>query len=187
MHEQAEKLQHAGNGVAVDGAAAAAKAEADAYRNGEDRPLGGYVLVMAVFAALVAGAAGLARLKHRRLPDDVGVWDVLLIAAGTHKLSRTISKNSVTAPLRAPFTRYEGKGGPSEVMEGVRAASGVRHSIGELITCPFCLDVWIATGFAIGLVFAPRVTRLVAATFTALTGSDFLHLAYARAQQAAEG
>ncbi|HXV91794.1 MAG TPA: DUF1360 domain-containing protein, partial [Pseudonocardia sp.] len=100
---------------------------------------------------------------------------------------RTLSKNAVTSPLRAPFTRYSGKGGPAEVMEEVRAASGVRHSIGELLSCPFCLDVWIATGFAIGLVFAPRFTRLVAGTFTALTGADFLHLAYARAQQAAEG
>jgi hypothetical protein len=30
------------------------------------------------------------------------------------------------------------------------------------------------------------VTRLVAATLTALTGADFLQLAYARAQKAAE-
>jgi hypothetical protein len=70
-------------------------------------------------------------------------------------------------------------------MEEVRTASTLRHSIGELLTCPFCLDMWVATGFAIGLVFAPRLTRFVAATFTALTGADFLQLAYARAQQSA--
>jgi hypothetical protein len=186
MHDQAETRQHTGNGVATDGLAARAHAQADAYRSGEDRPLRGYVLVMTVFAAVVAGAAGLARIRGRRLPDGVGPWDVALITAGTHKLSRTISKDSVTAPLRAPFTRYEGRGGPAEVMEGVRAASGLRHSIGELVSCPFCLDVWIATGFAIGLVFAPRATRLVAACLTAVAGSDFLQLAYARAQQAAE-
>ena len=92
-------------------------------------------------------------------------------------------------------------------MEDVRDTSSLRHSIGELITCPFCLDVWIATSFAIGFVFAPRVTRLVAATFTALTGglvlapkltrlaattltatavSDFLQMAYDMAKHAAE-
>ena len=65
----------------------------------------------------------------------------------------------------------------------MRSTSGLRHSIGELITCPFCLDVWIATGFTLGLVFAPRVTRLVATAFTAVTGADFLHLLYAKAQQ----
>jgi hypothetical protein len=68
-------------------------------------------------------------------------------------------------------------------MEEVRSTNGSRHSIAELITCPFCLDVWVATGFTFGLVFAPRLTRLVAGTFTALTGADFLHLAYAAAQE----
>jgi hypothetical protein len=160
------------------------KREADEYRDGQDRPLGGYVLVMAVFAALVSGAAGVAALTRRPLPA-LGPWEVVLLAAGTHKLSRTITKDSVTAPLRAPFTRYAGRGGPAEVHEEVRAASGIRHSLGELLTCPFCLDVWISTGFAIGWVFAPRATRLIAATFTALTGADFLQLAYARAQQSA--
>ena len=129
---------------------------------------------------------GLVAPTGRRLPEGFGPWDVVLLAAGTQKLSRTISKDAVTSPLRAPFTRYSGTGGPAEVMEEVRSTSGLRHSIGELITCPFCLDMWVATGFAIGMVFAPRFTRLVAGTFTVLTGADFLQLAYARAQKAAE-
>jgi Protein of unknown function (DUF1360) len=165
-----------------DGVAQTAKAEADAYRDGEDRPLGGYVVVMAVFAALVSGAAGLAFATGRKLPPGVGPWDVVLLAAGTHKLSRTITKDAVTSPLRAPFTRYKDAGGPAEVMEEVRHHGGLRHSIGELITCPFCFDVWIATGFTIGLVFAPRLTRLIATGLTAVTGADFLHLLYAKAQ-----
>ena len=169
-----------------NGLAAVAQEEADAYRQGEDRPLGGYVLVMAVFGALVAGAAGLVAASGRRLPAGIDPWDLLLITAGTHKVSRTLSKDAVTSPLRAPFTRYSGTGGPAEVMEEVRTASGVRHAIGELLTCPFCLDMWIATGFAFGYVFAPRVTRLIAGTFTALAGADFLHLLYAKGQKSAE-
>lgn len=166
-----------------DGVEQAVKAQADAYRNGEQRPLGGYVVVMAVFAALVSGAAGLALATGRKLPPNVGPWDVVLLALATHKVSRTATKDAITSPLRAPFTQYKGTGGPAEVMEEVRSTGGLRHSIGELITCPFCLDVWIATGFTIGLVFAPRVTRLVAATFSAVTGADFLHLLYAKAQE----
>ncbi|HSU08346.1 MAG TPA: DUF1360 domain-containing protein [Pseudonocardia sp.] len=172
-------MQQVQNGVAQ-----AAKTEADAYRNGEQRPLGGYVVVMAVFGAILSGAAGLAFATGRRLPEGIGPWDLLLIAAGTHKLSRTLTKDAVTSPLRAPFTRYQDTGGPAEVMEEVRHRDGLRHSIGELITCPFCLDVWIAAGFTIGLVFAPRLTKLVAAALTAVTGADFLHLLYAKAQQA---
>jgi len=71
-------------------------------------------------------------------------------------------------------------------MEDARTESGVRHAIGELVTCPFRLDAWIATGFAFGYLFAPRLTRLIAATFTALAGADFLQLLYAKAQKAAD-
>src|SRR3954447_20561700 len=162
---------------------AAAREQANTYRDGEDRPLGGYVMVLAVFASCVALAAGLAFATGRKLPSGIGPWDVVLLGAGTHKLSRTLSKSAVPSPLRAPLTRYTGTGGPSEVMEEVRSTSGPWHSIGELITCPFCLDLWVVTGFTIGLVCVPRLTRLVAGAFTALTGADFLHLAYAAAQQ----
>jgi Protein of unknown function (DUF1360) len=75
---------------------------------------------------------------------------------GTHKLSRTLTKEAVTSPLRAPFTHYLGIGGPAEVNEDGRQAGQLRHSMGELLTCPFCFDMWVATGFAIGLIFAPR-------------------------------
>lgn len=179
-------MSQPGNTRSRNGVAEATRDEAEAYRHGADRPLEGYVLVMAVFAALVAGGAGLVAASGRRLPDGIGPWDLLLITAGTHKLSRTLSKDAVTSPLRVPFARYSNTGGPAEVMEDARTAGGVRHAIGELVTCPFCLDMWIATGFAFGHVFAPRVTRIVAATFTALAGADFLQLLYAKGQQAAQ-
>ncbi len=169
----------------IDKVHATVQPEVRAYQNGEDRPLSGYVLAMAVFAALVVGAAGLAAATGRKVPK-LGPFDLLLMALGTHKLSRTISKAAVTSPLRTPFTRYQEAGGPGEVMEEVRSTGRIRHAIGELISCPLCLDVWIATGFAFGMVFAPRFTHLVAFTFAALTGADFLQLGYAAAQQAQE-
>lgn len=162
-------------------------AQADEYRQGAPRPLGGYVLVMTIFATVVGLAGLIAAWSGRSLPRRVAPYDLALITAGTHKLSRTISKDAVTSPLRAPFTQYRGTGGPAEVMEDTRDSDAVRHAVGELLSCPFCLDMWIATGFIIGLVFAPRFTRVVAATFTALAGADFLQLIYARAQQAAQG
>jgi hypothetical protein len=165
----------------------AVHAQAQEYRQGVERPLGGYVFAMTVFAAVV-GLAGLgAALTGRGLPRRVAPYDLALITAGTHKLSRTISKDAVTSPLRAPFTQYRGPAGPAEVTEEVREEGPLRHAVGELLSCPFCLDMWVATGFTLGLLFAPRFTRIVAATFTALAGADFLQLLYARAQQAAQG
>lgn len=161
--------------------------EADAYRGENPRPLGGYAAVIAVYGALVGLAAVVAAATGRSLPERWRTQDTVIVALGTHKLSRILAKDAVTSPLRAPFVRYTGTGGPAEVQEETRRGSTVRHGLGELVTCPFCLDMWVATAFAVGLVFVPRITRLVASTFTALTGADFLQLAYAMAQQSAEG
>lgn len=169
------------------GVAERARREADAYRGDSPRPLEGYTVVLAIYGALVTLTAVIAAATGRKLPESWSVQDLLTVTIGTHKLSRTVSKDAVTSPLRAPFARYKGSGGPAEVMEETRHGSALRHSLGELLTCPFCLDMWVATAFVIGLIFVPRPTRLIAGTFTALAGADFLQLAYARAQQLAEG
>jgi hypothetical protein len=169
----------------VDKVRAAARREADAYRAGEERPLGSYVATMGTYAASVAALVGAGALAGRRLPERVSPWDVTVLGVATHKLSRLVAKDTVTAPLRAPFTEFEGPQGQGELHEEVRG-HGARHAVGELLTCPFCLAQWVATGFAAGLVFAPRATRLVAGTFTAVALSDALQNLYAFLQRKAE-
>lgn len=154
------------------------------YAPGEDRPLGGYAAALGAYGAGVLALAALARRSGRSAPAQVTPWDVTLVAVATHKISRLLTKAPVTSPIRAPFTGYDGAQGNAELREHVRG-SGLRHTVGELLTCPFCLSQWIATSFAAGLVFAPRETRLAAATFTAVTGSDWLQYAHARLQQTA--
>jgi hypothetical protein len=163
-----------------------ARHEAAVYRGDNPRPLGGYLAVLGIYCAVVAVASVFAALTGRTLPTRWRVQDLVTVTLGTHKLSRTLSKDAVTSPLRAPFTQYADTGGPAEVDEEVRKDSQLRHSVGELLTCPFCLDMWVVTAFAIGLILVPRFTRLIAGSFTALAGADFLQLAYARAQQSAE-
>ena len=148
------------------------------YTGGERRPLGGYLATRGVYGGVVAALAGAARLAGRTPPDRLQPLDVALLGIATHKLSRTLAKDSVTSPLRAPFMRYKEPAGASELNEDVRHQDGVRHAVGELISCPFCLAVWVGTGLTSGMVFAPRLTRLVAAAFTAIAASDFLQLAY---------
>ncbi|MEU9508282.1 DUF1360 domain-containing protein [Micromonospora sp. NPDC048170] len=159
-----------------------------AYAPHEHRPLGGYLAAMGTYAGVTAGIAGLVRVTGRSVPERPTPADVVLLGIATHKLSRLLSKDAVTSPLRAPFTRYDKPIGSGEVMEQVRdQGSSTRHAIGELLSCPFCLAVWVATGLTGGLVLAPRLTRLVATALTAVAASDFLQMAYAMAQQAAEG
>ena len=117
-----------------------------------------------------------------KLPDRVAPSDVVLTGVASHKLSRLLAKDKVTAWLRAPFTRYQQPGGPSELEESPRG-SGARRAIGELIVCPYCLGMWTSAGLHVGLLYAPRVTRLISSTFTALTISDFLQIAYKAAEE----
>ncbi|SOX52661.1 DUF1360 domain-containing protein [Mycobacterium ahvazicum] len=163
-----------------------ARREADVYRGDNPRPLGGYLVVLGAYGLVVAVATVLAALTGRSLPQRWRLHDLVTVTLGAHKFSRIVTKDAVTSPLRAPFTHFAGTSGPAEVNEEVRQAGSLRHSIGELLTCPFCFDMWVTTGFVIGLIFAPRFTRLIAGTFTVLAGADFLQLAYAKAQQAAE-
>jgi hypothetical protein len=163
-----------------------ARRQADQYRDGEDRPLGGYVAVMGVYCAGVGAVTLAGRLLGRRAPVQVSAWDLAQITVATHRIARTISKDPVTSPIRAPFTRYEGVSAAAELKEDVRSHSALQHSLGELLSCPMCLAQWVATALTAGLVLSPRVTRLVAATFTAVAGADFLQYLYAALQKASE-
>jgi Protein of unknown function (DUF1360) len=158
------------------------------YAPHEHRPLAGYVATMGAFGVLSASIGVAGRLAGRSAPDRVAGGDVVLISLATHKLSRLLAKDAVTSPLRAPFSRYAEPAGAGELNEEVRDhGSAVRHSLGELVTCPFCLAVWVATGLTGGLVLAPRLTRLAATVLTATAVSDFLQMAYDIAKKGAEG
>ncbi|WNV87824.1 DUF1360 domain-containing protein [Umezawaea sp. Da 62-37] len=148
------------------------------YAGDEARPLGGYLRAMGGFTGLVGVAAAVGKARGARLPEGFSWSDTVLVSVAVHKASRLLTKSSVTAALRAPFTRFEGSTGEGEVAESVPPTGDHRHALGELLTCPFCSGVWLATAFTAGLVLAPRATRLVATTLTTIAGSDYLHLAY---------
>jgi hypothetical protein len=163
-----------------------ARHQEHAYAAGEDRPLGSLLGIMAGYGAVTAGLFGAVRLSGRELPERLSASDLGLLTVATHKIARLAAKDPVTSPLRAPFTRFDGTSGEAELAEQVRG-TGARKAIGELVTCPFCLGQWVATGLAFGLVLAPRPTRLAASVFTAITGADLLQLVYAKTQTWATG
>ncbi len=133
---------------------------------------------MVVHTVLVGGALAVA-VRQRRLPRRIAVADLALGAVATFKLSRLITRSAVASPLRAPFTGEAEPAGPAEVIEEVEG-SGIRRAVGELLTCPFCLGHWIATGFCLGLVYAPEATRTVGAVLCIEAGADLLQHAHAR-------
>jgi hypothetical protein len=160
-----------------------ARSRAATYRHGEERPLAGYLVLLGFYAAGAAAAEALIRMLNRT-PARWSPWELTQLALATQKVSRLIAKDAITSPLRTPFTSYEGAAAPGEVSEQVRTHNSLVHSLGELITCPFCLTPWVATAFATGVVLAPETTRRVMPTFAAGAVSDYLQSGYAIAQQA---
>ncbi|HEY2748852.1 MAG TPA: DUF1360 domain-containing protein [Polyangia bacterium] len=144
-----------------------------------DAPLGSYAALLATYGTLLFGAARLRR-RHRR--DRPSLFDLTLYAIATHKIARTLTRDQVTAPLRAPFVRLEGDAGRGEVVERARG-HGLRRAVGQLITCPYCTGPWVAAGLLGADALAPRVARLVGSVFTIVTAADFLHRQYTRRQK----
>ncbi len=145
-----------------------------------ERPVGGYAALMGLFAALVGGFSAWLRATGRELPERVPASDLLLVTVATHKASRLVSRDRVTSAVRAPFTEVEEAAGGRP--EERPAGSGARRAVGELVLCPYCLSVWLASAFAAGLVVAPRPTRWAAGILTTVFGSDVLQIAYKKAE-----
>ena len=115
------------------------------------------------------------------MPDRIPISDVILGGIASHKLSRLLTKDKITGVVRAPFTRFQEKSGYGEVEEAARGR-GLRYAIGELLVCPYCMTQWVAGGFTLGYVFAPRTTRLLASLWTMHAVSDAAQLAYSKAE-----
>ncbi len=151
------------------------------YAPGQERPVSSYAMLTATYTSALAGSLAILRARGHELPERFSAADVLLIGIAGHKLSRLIAKDKVTSFLRAPFTRFQESSGHGEVEEEP-CGHGLRLAVGELLVCPYCLAQWVATGLTLGLVGAPRLTRLLSTIFVAHTVSDFLQVAYRAAE-----
>ena len=148
----------------------------EGYDNGE-QPLQSYTTLAGVFNLIFAAFLLLTKGTGRTLPERIATRDIVLLGVATHKVSTLIANDAVTSFIRAPFTELQEKESPKSVDEEPRG-TGFRRSIGELVTCKFCMGQWIASFFTYGLVFSPAITRLVASIFAIVTVSDHLHQTY---------
>src|SRR3954464_1480918 len=120
-----------------------ARAPEQEHTRGGRRPLGAARGAMSIYVGLVGAAAAAIRASGRELPHRIPLGDAALLTIGTFRLARRIAKDPVTAPVRAPFVSYQGTSGEAEVAEEVREHGGVKHAVGELLTCPFCMAQWV--------------------------------------------
>lgn len=154
------------------------------YAGQTERPLGSYAALLATYLSTVLSMIALSRARRVRVPARLPAADLALLTAGVFRASRLITKDSVTAVVRAPFTEYVGPAGHGEVNEEV-VGTGPRHAVGELVSCPFCISVWLATVGMFGMLAFPRATRTICSVLSAVAGADALQFVYSALGRAA--
>ena len=122
-----------------------------------------------MFGAVLGSFLVVAR---RRLPERIGFGDVVRIGLASYKLGRLIAKEEVASFVRAPLTQDEEATEPKP--------EGFQRVLGELVTCPYCIGLWVASGLSYSLVLFPRQTRLVTTIFGAQAVADFLNAGFVR-------
>ena len=151
------------------------------YGDGQRAPLGAYALLMGGYGVALGLLLRWVQ-KNRAATRGVAPTDLVLAGVATHKLTRILTREWVTAPVRAPFTQFERMNEFGEVVEKSRG-SGMQRALGDLLTCAFCAGPWVAGALMAGYAAAPRPTRVVAGLFTAVAISDFLHRGYELTRQ----
>jgi hypothetical protein len=144
----------------------------------EERPLLAYTALTGLFAA---GLATFLTSKRGRDLRPMPASDVLLMGAGVHKIAHIAAKDSVTSPFRAPFVTYVDVAPGGDLRERSRGR-GLRRAVGDLVTCPYCLGPWVASGLLALYAVRPAAARFVGGAFALVTVSDFLNKAYAKLQ-----
>jgi len=150
-------------------------AAAEQEHRAEERPLPEYAGLATAFWLVFA--AFVAR-ERRRLPERIATSDMLRIGLATYKLSRLIAKDEVTTFVRAPVTEDTDATRPKP--------EGFARVLGELVTCPYCIGLWIASGLSYGQVLRPRETRFATTIFGAHAVADFLNAGFVALRNRAE-
>lgn len=152
-------------------------------------PNRGYATLAAVYSGAVGATALALRNRSKRTGKPLHVpsgSDLLLLGVATFKVSRLLSRDSVTAFARAPFVEPQGSDSAAGEVKEEPTGGWMRKAIGELLTCPFCLDQWVATGALLTYMASPKLARAAASTMAIVSVADISQYGYRLIQKTDE-
>jgi hypothetical protein len=127
-----------------------------------------YALVEGVFTAGLVGVIALTRRRERDGGTAIPQRDLPVLALATFALADVLAKEKVSTWIREPFVA-EGSDHKPRHPEG----TGLRHAVGELLTCTRCVGTWSALAL-VGLRTASPSAGRATANVLALAGVNDL-------------
>ena len=128
-----------------------------------------YMALNAVFGALLAGVV-LAGRERTHKSEPLTSRDLAVTGAATFALSKVIARERIGAWVREPFVEEEGDGRPR--------GRGLRHAVGELLTCTRCVGAWSALGLVGLRLTSPATGRVVNDVLAVSAMNDWLQASF---------
>ena len=128
-----------------------------------------YMALNAVFGALLAGVVVAAR-ERTSSREPLTTRDLAVTGAATFALSKVIARERIGSWVREPFVEEEHGRRPR--------GSGLRHAMGELLTCTRCVGAWSALGLVGLRLTSPATGRVVNDVLAVSAMNDWLQAAF---------
>jgi len=128
-----------------------------------------YMALNAVFAAMLAGVVVATREKTRA-SEPLTSRDLAVTGAASFALAKVISRERIGTWVRDPFVEEEAGGKPR--------GRGIRHAMGELLTCTRCVGAWTALGLVGLRLTSPATGRVVNDVLAVSAMNDWLQASF---------
>ena len=104
------------------------------------------VVFSLLFIALVVLSMRLLLLENGSLPREIPPYDLVLIMLATFRLTRLFVYDKITQFFRDWFLVKTVFLGENDELVIIRQnpVSGPRRTISELLSCPWCIGMWVA-------------------------------------------
>ena len=138
-----------------------------------------YGTLNATYVALLATVA-VATSRPTDGRSAIHGAELPLLGLATFALAKTVAKEKIGTWVRNPFVEESNEHKP-----GSPRGHGLRHAVGELLTCPRCVGAWAALGVVGTRAASPRAGRVAAAVLAAAGINDFLQAGFRYATERA--
>jgi len=129
-----------------------------------------YMALNAVFAALLTGVVMAAR-ERTHAHEPLTSRDLAVTGAAAFALSKVIARERIGTWVREPFVEEEEDGRRPR-------GRGLRHAVGELITCTRCVGAWSALGLVGLRLTSPATGRVVNDVLAVSAMNDWLQASF---------